>query len=272
MSPPPPADTQAPSAPGSLTPTPESSTQIDLSWAASSDDVGVAGYRVERCQGTGCSNFTQIATPTAASFNDTGLAAATAYSYRVRAADAAGNLSDYSPVASSETLALADTTAPSAPANLTAAALSTAQISLTWSASSDAVGVAGYRVERCQGAGCTDFAQIATPSATSLTDAGLTAATTYTYRVRAADAAGNVSGYSTVATATTPGTPDTSPPTVPTSLVATPVSNVQINLGWVAATDNVGVTGYRLERCQARAARISCKSSRRPASATATPD
>jgi chitodextrinase len=58
----------------------------------------VAGYKVERCLGAGCANFAQIATPTGAAFNDIGLAAATSYSYRVRAVDAAGNNSAYSNV------------------------------------------------------------------------------------------------------------------------------------------------------------------------------
>ena len=71
-------------------------TQINLSWTASTDNVGVTGYRVERCQGAGCSNFAQVGTPTATVFSDTGLAASTSYRYRVRAVDAAGNLSAYS--------------------------------------------------------------------------------------------------------------------------------------------------------------------------------
>jgi len=105
-----------------------------------------------------------------------------------------------------------DTTPPSVPGNLTATATSTTQISLTWSASTDNVGVTGYRVERCQGAGCSNFAQVATPTGTSFGDSGLIPGTAYQYRVRAADAAGNLSAYSTVATATTQ--PDTTPPTL----------------------------------------------------------
>ena len=97
------ADTTAPTVPGGLTATPASATQISLSWTASTDNVAVTGYRVERCQGTGCSNFTQIGTPTATSFADSGLTAATTYQYRVRATDAAGNLSDYSAVATATT-------------------------------------------------------------------------------------------------------------------------------------------------------------------------
>ena len=59
-------------------------------------------------------------------------------------------------------------------------------------------GVTGYRVERCQGSTCTNFAQVGTPTATSFSDTGLSAATTYRYRVRAADAAGNLGAYSTI--------------------------------------------------------------------------
>ena len=54
----------------------------------------------------------------------------------------------------------------------------------------------GYRVERCPGAGCTNFAQIGTPTGTTFSNTGLRAGTTYRYRVRAVDAAGNLSGYS----------------------------------------------------------------------------
>src|SRR4030095_16707963 len=79
-------DTTAPSAPSCLGAT-AAGTQITLSWTASSDNVGVSGYQLERCQGTGCVNFAQIATPSATSFADTGLAAGTSHSHRGRATD-----------------------------------------------------------------------------------------------------------------------------------------------------------------------------------------
>jgi chitodextrinase len=98
-------DTQPPTAPGTLTATAAGSSQINLSWGAATDNVGVTGYRIERCQGAGCTNFAQIATTTGTSFSDTGLTASTSYSYQVRAADAAGNLGPYSNVASATTQA-----------------------------------------------------------------------------------------------------------------------------------------------------------------------
>ncbi len=93
-------DTTPPTAPTNLTATPVSPVQINLSWTASTDNVGVTGYQVERCQGVSCSNFTQVATSTGTSYSDVGLLAGTSYSYRVRATDAAGNLSGYSNTAS----------------------------------------------------------------------------------------------------------------------------------------------------------------------------
>jgi hypothetical protein len=96
-------DTTAPTAPTELGATAVSARAINLAWTASTDNVAVTGYLVERCQGEGCSTFVQIATSTTTNFNNTGLLAETSYSYRVRAADAAGNFSEYSSVASAMT-------------------------------------------------------------------------------------------------------------------------------------------------------------------------
>jgi glucose/arabinose dehydrogenase/fibronectin type 3 domain-containing protein len=207
-------DTTAPSAPSALSATPVTATRVDLGWTASTDNVAVTGYRVERCQGAGCTDFAQVGSPTGTSFSDTGLTANTSYRYRVRAVDAAGNLGAYSAPASATTPVVGDTTPPSIPTGLTATAVDASRVDVGWTASTDDVGVTGYRVERCQGAACTDFAQVATPSGTSFSNTGLTASTTYRYRVRAVDAAGNLSSYSSIASATTPATP---PP--PTGLV-----------------------------------------------------
>jgi chitodextrinase len=99
------ADTQPPSAPGTLTASAASSSQVNLSWGAASDNVGVTSYLVERCQGSGCSDFAQVGTSASTSFSDSSLAASTSYSYRVRASDGASNLSPYSNVASATTQA-----------------------------------------------------------------------------------------------------------------------------------------------------------------------
>ncbi len=202
----PPPDTTPPSAPAGLTATAVSTSQIDLSWTASTDNVAVAGYKVERCSVASCSNFIQIATPTATTFNDTGLTSSTSYSYRVRATDAAANLSNFSATSTASTLT-PDTTPPTAPANLTATATSATQINLSWTASTDNVGVTGYRVERCSGVACSNFAEISAPSSTTFNDSGLAGSTSYSYRVRATDAAGNLGSYSGTASAITPASP-----------------------------------------------------------------
>jgi serine protease len=395
------ADIFPPTMPSSLTGSVVSGTQINLSWPTSTDNVGVTGYELERCQGVGCTNFALIATPTTASYIDTGLTLGVSYSYRVRARDAVGNLSAYSPitinttappstsrttlftdtfnradnadlgaaytdsytgfttgkilsqrlvpsavgtatvehytgvttpndqwsevtigalasgvvaqvgahvrmtnpttysgyrcfaainqtnkagirrfnagistplgpndtttvwgvgdtlrceirgttiklyrvVGAVETLLISatdatyasgttgiyasvaaggavtnaqisrfsmggfslttDTTPPTAPGSPTASAPSGTQINLSWPAATDNVGVTGYQVERCQGVGCATFGLIASPTTTGYLDTGLTPATSYSYRVRAQDAVGNVSPYSPFITATT---------------------------------------------------------------------
>jgi chitodextrinase/PKD repeat protein len=233
-------DTTAPSTPTGLTATAASSSQINLSWTAATDNVGVTGYNVYRGGG-------QIATLGAVTtFQNNGLTASTTYSYTVQAFDAVGNLSAPSSSASATTQAPAvDTTLPSTPAGLTATAASSSQINLSWTSATDNVGVTGYNVYR-------GGIQIATLGAvTTFQNTGLTASTTYSYTVRAFDAAGNVSAPSSSAGATTQAPPaDTTAPSAPTGLTATAASSSQINLSWTAATDNVGVVQYRVERCQ----------------------
>src|SRR5205085_3287604 len=68
------ADTQPPTAPSNLAATPPSGSQIDLTWTAATDNIGVARYLIERCQGAACATFTQVATSTRNSFSSTGLA------------------------------------------------------------------------------------------------------------------------------------------------------------------------------------------------------
>jgi chitodextrinase len=223
-----------------------SPNQTSLSWTASTETGGtISEYLVERCNGTGCNSFVQVGTTTNTSYNDTGLTASTSYSYRVRAQDTNGNDGPYSSVVTVTTPAAI----PSLPGNLTAASPSSTTIDLSWIASIETGGtVNDYNVQRCAGASCTNFVQIGTSSGPAYNDTGLTNGTTYTYRVQAVDAQDNLSPYSNLASDTA-ATPDTQPPTAPSSLTATAASTSQINLSWTASTDNVGVTGYFIERC-----------------------
>src|SRR5262249_9832585 len=98
-----PPDTQPPSVPTNLAATAVSSSAVNLTWTASTDNVGVSFYQVYRCQGAGCTPTTQIGTPTSASFGDTGLAASTTYGYAAIAVDGSGNASAKSATVSATT-------------------------------------------------------------------------------------------------------------------------------------------------------------------------
>src|SRR5256712_3971261 len=78
-------DATPPTSPWGLTATAASSSQINLAWTASTDDVGVTRYLVERCQGSGCTGFAQVAAVAGTTDSATGLAMGTSYSYRVPA-------------------------------------------------------------------------------------------------------------------------------------------------------------------------------------------
>ena len=101
---------------------------------------------------------------------------------------------------------VADTTPPTAPTAVSATSASSSQINLSWTASTDNVGVTQYLIERCQGASCSSFAQVGSTGGTTFNDTGLTASTSYRYRVRASDASNNLSGFSNIASATTSAT------------------------------------------------------------------
>jgi chitodextrinase len=167
-------DLQAPSAPGNLGAVPASSSSMALSWSASTDNVGVTGYHVYR-------NNVVVASPTGTSYTDTGLTPATSYSYQVTARDAAGNESAKSNVATASTPSV-DVQAPTAPSNLRGSVGKARTVSLTWSASTDNVGVTAYRVYR-------NNALIGTVTATSALNRP--GRGTFSYQVSAIDAAGN---------------------------------------------------------------------------------
>jgi hypothetical protein len=189
---PPPVPTP-PAAPTGVSATPVSSTQIMVAWQASS---GATGYRVERSANGGTSWATAGTTTTPTSFNDTGLAPATTYQYRVIATSPNGNSA---PSATVTAKTLPDTTPPTQPQNLVASE-AYRSITLSWSASTDegGSGLAGYTVWRSTSGAPGTFGWIATVTGTSYTDAGLKKKAKYWYAVVAHDNAGNHSTPSVV--------------------------------------------------------------------------
>ncbi|WP_456843991.1 glycoside hydrolase family 9 protein [Cellulomonas sp. P5_C6] len=201
----PPVDVVLPGKPGTPAASAITSTGATLTWTASTvGTYALAGYDVLRISGT---TSTVVGTATGPSATLTGLAPGTAYTYAVRARDSAGNVSATSTSVAFTTTAAADTTAPTVPGTPTASAITQIGATLTWAASTDAGGVAGYDVYRVQG---TTSTLVASPTTASTTLTGLTASTAYTYAVRARDAAGNVSAASPPVTFTTPPTTTTS--------------------------------------------------------------
>jgi len=214
------ADSTPPSVPVGLGTNTITDTSQNISWAASTDNVGVTGYQIYR-------NGTLVGTSATTSFSDTGLSPLTSYSYTVKAFDARSNTSAASSGFASQTLA--DTTAPATPTSVQATLITMYTQHLSWSASTDDVGVAGYRVYKA-GVQIGDTASLAVDST------GLRPGITYQYTVKAYDAAGNVSVDSAALLAST--SPDATQPTINFSSV----SNGQTVTGTLSltasATDN----------------------------------
>ena len=230
---------KAPNPPGNLVAIAESPTEIDLNWVNNSKNE--SGFQIQQAPSSS-GPWTPIALvgPSGTSFANTGLVASTTYYYLVQAYNSSG-ISAPSNIAGATTPTVTDTTPPSAPSGLTATAISTNQINLTWSASTDTggPGLAGYMIYR----GGT---QIATTTTTNYSNTGLSPSTPYCYTVAAYDTATNTSAQSSQSCATTLAVV----PAVPSGLTATAISTNQINLTWSASTDTggPGLAGYKVYR------------------------
>ena len=178
------ADTTPPSIPMELVADDVTTMSASLDWADSTDDSGVVRYEVYR-------NGTLVGTTSQSEFIDTNLAPSSSYEYLVVALDPSGNTSAASSALQISTLdrPAVDTVAPSVPEYLHSMGTTENSVKLMWLASSDDSGVVTYIVER-------DGVEFARTGMRMLTDSGLAAGTTYTYTVRAVDAAGNVSAAS----------------------------------------------------------------------------
>jgi chitodextrinase len=229
-----PAPPQAPRAPDLSPPTQPQRLEAvasrgaaELTWTGSSDDIGVEGYDVLRDDVA----VAKVGSPQA---HDAGLQPGRRYCYRVVAFDAAGHRSQ--PSEPSCVLA-PDATPPTAPGALSVVAAGPHGARLTWTASSDDVGVTAYEVLR-------DGRPVATTSEPAARIAGVAPGRRDCFTVRALDAAGNRSEPSAPACLEVP---DVTPPTTPGAVAAEP-RPAQVALKWTASQDDVAVVAYEVLR------------------------
>ena len=229
------ADTSPPSAPTNLLEPAGTVSGISATWTASTDNVGVTGYRV-------LVDGSLAGTTAATSYTVTGLSCGSSHRVVVDAFDAAGNRS---PQASATMATSACTTAlpgdsqpPTTPTGLAVASAGQTTIALTWNASTDNVGIAGYGLY-------VDGSLAASPATTGYTVIGLICGTSHTVAVDAYDAAGNRSNVATITTSTA-ACPDTQPPASPTNVSLGARTTTSISINWTPSTDNVSVAGYDL--------------------------
>jgi len=235
-----PSDTIAPSVPTGLTGT-AAYALTNLSWAASTDNVGVAGYNVYRCSpaalGGPCTGV-QVGTTSVPSYTDQNLTANTPYNYQVQAFDLANNHSQVS-----QTLSLITfRTSADAPTTLTATAVSPKQITLSWTPPSNPTGLTQYFLY--SGMSPDNLQQFATTpsSKTTFNNQPLTAGTTYYYAVVAREGGLN-SPMSPLAIATTLPLPNP-----PSNVTATPVSSTSVTLTWqeTQASGGLPIARYQI--------------------------
>ena len=205
-------------------------TTLNLDWANSTDDVATVGYTLCRSLSSAMTSPT-CRSVTTSNWSDTGLASNTVYYYTVTASDAAGNTSAANtPVG----VSTPDSIPPGAPGTVTAGTKTATTLALTWPAASDNIGVTGYTIYR-------NGAQVGTSTTASFTDTGLTSFTSYTYTVKANDAAGNMGPASSAASIST-----TAP--APPTLSSSAKTYTAVTLNWSASTDNSVVAGYAVYR------------------------
>jgi trimeric autotransporter adhesin len=165
-------------------------TTADISW----NTVPLATYEISYRQ-TDATDWTNV-TSALASLQITGLTPSTQYDVRVRSICPDNSVSDFSATEYFTTLAPPDTEAPTAPTNLTASGITEYTVNLSWTASTDNVGVTGYNVY-------SGTSKIKSVSSTSTTITELLPNTTYTFTVTAFDAANNESAASNAVVVTT---------------------------------------------------------------------
>lgn len=182
-------DNDPPTAPTGVSGSSSAPNRVNLTWNASTDNVGIGGYNIYR-------NNVKIATSAITSYSDATCSAGTAYTYEITAYDAALNESARSAPPTVVTTQAGDTTPPTVPTNFKATGFSVSEIDLSWTAATDNVAVTGYKIYR-NGSYLTSVT-----SGTTYANTGLSQNQTYSYTVSAYDAAGNESAQTASSTAT----------------------------------------------------------------------
>ena len=152
-------------------------------------------------------------------------------------------------IASGSTGTLDDTAPPSVPQGVTATAVSSSEIDVTWEPSTDDSAVKDYEVFK-------NSSLWKTVNGTSVSDTTLPPDSKACYSIEAVDVGGNISGLSNPACATTPPASNSTPPTAPLSPTINAITGNSISLSWQPSTSNVGVTGYVIYRNSAPISRV----------------
>ncbi|MBK8575744.1 MAG: fibronectin type III domain-containing protein [Elusimicrobia bacterium] len=256
------SDTQEPTPPTNPTLTAISITELNLDWVASTDDRGVMSYRVDISTANNFSSFVvgyeRLPVSFSARPSITHLQPATKYFARIRAVDYSGNESENSTTVSAMTLAPPDLAAPTAPTNIKMQMLAptVGSLSLMWSGSTDNKGVKGYFLDLSTHTSFTSYVggyrnrnigdSNRNGSDNDFVILALDPAPTYYARLRAYDAAGNISTNSQTVSSKA-YTPDTQAPTRPGTPQLTIVSPTSLKLSWGASQDNRGWFWYYVD-------------------------
>ena len=218
--------------------------QINLSWTASTDNVGVTAYSVERCQGNGCANFKQIGTTPSTTYTDTGLSPSTVYSYRVRAADAAGNLSAYSNVV------VASTQAPQASPTVTSVSPNSGSTSGGMAITITGTNFASGATVTIGGAPANNVVVVSATQITATTPVGAAGAATVTVTNAGSQSGSLTNGFTYIVAPAVNGlSPNSGPATGGTSVTITGTnfaSGATVTIGGAAATNIVVVSSTQI--------------------------
>lgn len=217
-------DNESPAKPEDFRITSYTSTSVNLGWTASTDNVKVTGYKVYR-------NGVLLSNTTNTYYTDYGIQKGVAYVYRVAAYDISGNVSEESEEG------VFDNVPPATPEQFDVDEVTSASVTMSWSASSDNLEVAGYHIYR-------DGARYASTNDLFFKDENVLPGKVYIYAVAAFDKADNSSKLSESKTVEIPT--DTEPPQAPSGLDIYSKTDTTVSLAWTASIDNVGVKEYRV--------------------------